>query len=76
MPLVRYDIGDYAEAGAPDRIDINVAAMRALTAGEKKQLVAALQGCLGHRFAIEVCEFAEIPRSASYKFEDFISENV
>ena len=38
--------------------------------------VAALQGCLGYPFAMEVRELAEIPRSASYKFEDFVSEIV
>jgi len=128
MPLVRYAIGDYAEAGAPcpcgrglpvlkrilgrsrniltfpdgrrrwpsfpsekwthaapvtqlqlvqrscERIDINVVAARALTDRERKELIAALQGCLGHPFAMEVRELAVIPRSASYKFEDFVSE--
>jgi phenylacetate-CoA ligase len=128
MPLVRYDIGDYAEAGAPcpcgrglpvirkilgrqrniltlpdgrlrwpsfpsskwshiapirqlqmvqrsrERVDVNVVAGRVLTDHERKDLVAALQGCLGHPFAMEVRELAEIPRSASHKFEDFVSE--
>jgi phenylacetate-CoA ligase len=130
MPLVRYEIGDYAEAGAPcpcgrglpvirrilgrqrniltfpdgrrrwpsfpserwsgaapvrqlqlvqcapDRIDVNVVAARALTGSEKAALVAALQGCLGYPFRMEVRELAEIPRSASHKFEDFVSEIV
>lgn len=130
MPLVRYEIGDYAEAGAAcpcgrglpvirrilgrqrniltfpdgrrrwpsfpsekwshaapvaqlqlvqrtlDRIDVNVVAPRALTQGEKAALVAALQTCLGHPFRMEVREVAEIPRSASFKFEDFVSEIV
>jgi phenylacetate-CoA ligase len=130
MPLIRYDIGDYAEAGAPcpcgrglpvirrilgrqrniltlpdgkrrwpsfpssywshlatirqlqlvqrspERVDVNVVAERALTDREKKDLVAALQGCLGHPFAMEVRELVEIPRSAGYKFEDFLSEIV
>ncbi len=128
MPLVRYDIGDYAEAGAPcpcgrglpvirkilgrqrniltlpdgrrrwpsfpsskwshiapirqlqmvqrsrEHIDVNVVAGRALTDQEKKDLVAALRGCLDHPFAMDVRELAEIPRSAGYKFEDFLSE--
>jgi len=130
MPLLRYEIGDYAEAGAPcpcgrglpvmrrilgrsrniltlpdgrrrwpsfpsekwsraapvrqlqmvqrsrERIDVNVVAGRVLTAHEKDGLVAALQGCLGHPFAMEVRELAEIPRSVSHKFEDFVSEIV
>jgi len=128
MPLVRYEIGDYAEAGAPcpcgrglpvitrilgrernmltlpdgkqrwpsflsekwshaapvrqlqmvqrsrESIDVNVVAERGLTEQEKNSLIAALQGCLGHPFAMEVRQLAEIPRSASHKFEDFVSE--
>lgn len=128
MPLIRYEIGDYAESGAPcscgralpvisrilgrqrniltlpdgrqrwpsfpsekwshaapvrqiqlvqtsrDHIEIRVVAERTLQNGEREKLIGALQGCLGHTFAMEIVEVAKIPRSASYKFEDFISE--
>jgi len=130
MPLVRYDIGDYAEAGAPcacgrglpvitrilgrqrnlltlpngrrhwpsfpsekwshagpirqlqlvqqslDHIEVRVVAERVLNEGEKVKLVSALQNCLGHPFNMSVRELADIPRAASHKFEDFISEVV
>ncbi len=128
MPLVRYDLGDYAEAGAlcacgrglpvlrrilgrqrnimtlPDgtrrwpsfassywshlapirqlqlvqrsrtRIDIRAVAERPLLAQEKSNLINALQKCLGHPFDMDIEELAAIPRNASYKFEDFVSE--
>lgn len=130
MPLFRYAIGDYAEAGAPcpcgrglpvlkrilgrqrniltlpdgrrrwpsfpgskwmhvapvrqlqmiqrsrTRVDVRVVADRELLADEKRRLVEALQGCLGHPFEMQVEQFADIPRSATHKFEDFISEIV
>jgi phenylacetate-CoA ligase len=130
MPLFRYVIGDYAEAGAscpcgrglpvinrilgrqrniltlPDgrrrwpsfpggkwmhvapirqlqliqrsrtRIDVRVAADRELAREEKQRLIAALQDCLGHPFEMQVEQFPDIPRSATHKFEDFISEIV
>lgn len=128
MPLIRYDLGDYAEAGGPcpcgrglpvisrilgrqrnlltlpggrqrwpsfpskywsglapvrqlqlvqksvEEIVVRVVAERALTAGEQARLVEALQGCLGHAFRMPVEQLGEIPRSASHKFEDFVSE--
>lgn len=130
MPLIRYEIGDYAEAGAPcpcgrglpvlkrilgrernivtfpdgrrrwpsfpsskwshaapvrqiqlvqralEHIEVRVAADRALTPGERAALVSALQGCLGYPFEMTVQELPEIPRSAAFKYEDFISEVV
>lgn len=128
MPLFRYAIGDYAEAGAPcpcgrglpvikrilgrqrniltfpdgrrrwpsfpggkwmhiapvrqlqmvqrdrARIDVRVAADRELTTEEKQRLIATLQECLGYPFAMRVEQYPDIPRSATHKFEDFISE--
>lgn len=128
MPLLRYELGDFAEVGAPcacgrglpvlkrilgrqrnlltlpdgrrrwpsfasvywahvapirqlqmvqktrDLIEVRVVAARALSAEEKRKLVAALQGCLGYPFEMEVQELDEIPRHASHKFEDFVSE--
>jgi phenylacetate-CoA ligase len=130
MPLVRYEIGDYAEAGAPcpcgrglpvirrilgrerniltlpdgrqrwpsfpsdqwsqeapvrqlqmvqhtrESIEVRVVPERTLTAREKEGLIAALRRCLGHPFEMKLTELAEIPRNASYKFEDFISKIV
>lgn len=58
------------------RIDVRVAADRELTQEEKQRLIAALQDCLGHPFEMQVEQFPDIPRSASHKFEDFISEIV
>ena len=128
MPLLRYEIGDYAEAGercpcgrglpvvrrifgrsrnimtlpdgrrrwptypsekwsgiapirqlqmiqkTPTRIEVRVVMERALSPDETAKLVAVLQESLGYPFEMEVREVAEIPRSPSYKFEEFISE--
>ena len=128
MPLIRYEIGDYAEAGAPcpcgrglpvitrilgrqrnmltlpdgrrrwpsfpsekwsyaapvrqlqiiqrtrERIEIRVVPERALSDGERARFIGAMQDCLGHAFILDLREVAEIPRSASLKYEDFISE--
>ena len=128
MPLIRYDIGDYAEAGAPcrcgrglpamarvlgrqrniltlpdgrrrwpsfpsskwshiapvrqlqltqkspQRILVRFVADRELAQQESEELLGALRHCLGHPFAMEFERVPEIPRSASYKFEDFVSE--
>jgi phenylacetate-CoA ligase len=128
MPLIRYEIGDYAEAGPPcpcgrglpvitrilgrqrnmltlpdgrrrwpsfpsekwsyaapvrqlqlvqrarERIEVRVVPERALSDGERARLVGAMQDCLGRSFILELREVAEIPRSASLKYEDFISE--
>jgi phenylacetate-CoA ligase len=130
MPLIRYEIGDYAEAGAPcpcgrglpviarimgrsrnimtlpdgrqrwpsfvserwshlapvrqlqlvqkspSRMELRVVPERALTDAEVGNLIAAFQGSLGYPFEMELRQVAEIPRSASYKFEDFVSEIV
>ncbi len=128
MPLIRYDIGDYAEAGdvcpcgrglpvlkhvagrlrnmltlpdgrqrwpsfpshewsraAPvtqlqmvqksrDLIILRVAAPRSLTTGEEAALIAALQTCLKHPFAMQIERVPEISRGPGFKFEEFISE--
>lgn len=128
MPLVRYDIGDYAEVGAPcpcgrglpvltrilgrqrniltlpdgsqrwpsfpsgkwshvapvrqvqlvqksrKQVVARVVADRELTAEEEREFLHAIEKCLGHPFAMALERVAEIPRSASYKFEDFVSE--
>ena len=130
MPLVRYEIGDYAEAGEPctcgrglpvirrimgrmrnvltlpdgrqrwpsfpsekwshvapvrqlqlvqksrTAIELRVVPERELSGDEINRLVAALQDSLGHPFVMDVRQVPEIPRSAGYKFEDFISEIV
>jgi phenylacetate-coenzyme A ligase PaaK-like adenylate-forming protein len=57
-----------------ERIVVRVVTGRALTVGEEQEFLAALAGCLGHPFAMELERVDEIPRSASHKFEDFISE--
>jgi phenylacetate-coenzyme A ligase PaaK-like adenylate-forming protein len=49
---------------------------RALTDVEVRNLITAFQESLGYPFEMEVRQVAEIPRSASYKFEDFVSEIV
>jgi phenylacetate-CoA ligase len=59
-----------------DRVDARVVADRELTPDEKRRLIEALQGCLGHPFDMQVEQFADIPRSATHKFEDFVSEIV
>ena len=128
MPLIRYALGDYAEAGEPcdcgrglpvmrrilgrernilslpggrrqwpsfpsekwahvapirqlqmvqkstEDIVVRVVAARPLTQDESRRLIAALQACLGHPFRMTIEQKEEIPRSASHKFEDFISE--
>ena len=128
MPLFRYVIGDYAEAGAPcpcgrglpvikrilgrqrniltfpdgrrrwpsfpggkwmhvapvrqlqmvqrtlNRVDVRLAADRELTPDEKRRLIAALRDCLGYPFEMQIEQFPDIPRSATHKFEDFVSE--
>jgi phenylacetate-coenzyme A ligase PaaK-like adenylate-forming protein len=58
------------------RIDVRVVADRELAPDEKRQLIEALQGCLGHPFEMQVEQFADIPRSATHKFEDFVSDIV
>lgn len=128
MPLFRYELGDYAEAGeacacgrglpvirrilgrqrnimvlpdgtrrwpsfpsekwshaarvdqlqlvqkAPDLIEARVVSSRDLAASERAGLAAALKECLDFPGRITVLEVADIPRSANFKFEDFVSE--
>ncbi|MGP1678943.1 MAG: phenylacetate--CoA ligase family protein, partial [Burkholderiales bacterium] len=128
MPLLRYALGDYAEAGEPcpcgrglpvirrilgrernilslpdgrrhwpsfpsgkwahaapvrqlqmvqkttEDIVLRVVAARALTQAERQDLIAALQACLGYPFRMTIDEVQEIPRMASHKYEDFVSE--
>lgn len=57
-------------------IDVRVAADRELETEEKQRLIAALRDCLGYPFEMQVEQFPDIPRSATHKFEDFISEIV
>jgi phenylacetate-CoA ligase len=59
-----------------DRIDVRVVADRELTPDERRRLIEALQNCLGHPFDMQVEQFQDIPRSATHKFEDFVSEIV
>lgn len=128
MPLVRYEIGDYAEAGAqclcgrglpvirrvlgrernlamtPDGrkfhpsfaaevwshiapirqiqlvqktarcIEVRLVAGRSLDSGEEDRLTAALRQSLGHPYEFSFVRLERIPRAASGKYEDFISE--
>ena len=128
MPLIRYEIGDYAEAGGPcpcgrglpvitrilgrvrnlltlpsgeriwplynssslgkiapvrqaqliqrslEQIQVNLVVARPLTAAEEERLSDAIGRALGHPFALSFVYVEEIPRAASGKFEDFVSE--
>ena len=129
MPLIRYEIGDYAEAGpacacgrglpvlqrilgrvrnivtlpdgrrhwasfpssqwrqstpavtqlqivqkSPDMLVLRVVASRVLSGEDSDRLIAALRDCLGHPFAMVIEQVSAIPRSASLKFEEFMSE--
>ena len=127
-PLIRYEIGDYAEAGGPcpcgrslpvitrilgrvrnlvtlpsgeqtwpryhgtriakiapvrqvqliqrsvDEIQVNLVAARPLTAAEEDGLRETIREGLGHPFALSFVYVDEIPRAASGKFEEFMSE--
>lgn len=126
MPLIRYDIGDYAEVGEPcpcgrglpvlkrilgrrrnmvrlpdgtrhwpyfslskwgfalpvrqlqmvqhtlQHIEIRLVCTRTLQRQEIDLIVDAVRGGFGYAFEITVTPVAEIPRSTSYKYEDFI----
>ncbi len=127
MPLIRYDIGDYAELGGPspcgrtlmvlnrilgrsrgmlsfpdgsrhwphlpyehfesaagvtqyqiiqhslEKLEFRCTTKSPLNGDQKVALTKILQEGLGHPFAIEISEVDGIARSASGKFEDFIS---
>jgi phenylacetate-CoA ligase len=127
MPLIRYDIGDYAELGGPspcgrtlmvlnrilgrsrgmlsfpdgsrhwphlpyehfesaagviqyqiiqhelERLEFRCTVKNPMTGAQKSALTKILQDGLGYPFAIEISEVDSISRSASGKFEDFIS---
>jgi phenylacetate-CoA ligase len=126
MPLFRYVLGDYAEAGAPcpcgrglpvlarilgrsrqmfvlpggrryfpsspiirsagiapiqqiqlvqhtlERVEARFVAERALQPDEERGMTAAIQEALGHPFTITLSPVADIPRSASMKFDAFV----
>jgi phenylacetate-CoA ligase len=128
MPLIRYAIGDYAEAGAPcdcgrtlpvlarihgrqrnmlvlpdgrrhwpsfpairyagiaplrqlqivqrsaAALEARYVAERALTPEELRNMTAAIRRAMGHPFDVTFTAMESIPRSASMKFEDFISD--
>jgi phenylacetate-CoA ligase len=128
MPLLRYEVGDFAEVGepcpcgrglavirrilgrsrnllqlpdgrrmwpslglarmrgiapvrqiqvvqrTPDRLEARLAADRALTKAEEEALGRFLCASVGHDFEIVLRYFDEIPRGASGKYEDFLSE--
>jgi phenylacetate-CoA ligase len=128
MPLIRYEIGDYAVAGAlcpcgrglpvirrvlgrernlamtPDgrkfypsfaasvwshvapirqiqlvqktlrHIEVRIAAARDLEGEEANNLAAALRQSLGHPYEFTFVRLEWIPRAASGKYEDFVSE--
>ncbi len=128
MPLIRYEIGDYAEAGAPcpcgrglpvirrvlgrernlamtpdgrkyypsfaadvwshiapirqiqlvqktlRHIEVRIAAPRGLEGNEEQSLAAALRRSLGHPYEFTFVRLDLIPRTASGKYEDFVSE--
>lgn len=127
-PLIRYEVGDYAEAGAPcdcgrglpsirrilgrqrnmlvlpdgekvwpafgsrgmtgiapvrqhqiiqkapDRLEARLVVERPLTAAEELRLAAHITGRVPAKMAVAFTYLDEIPRSASGKFEDFMSE--
>ena len=56
------------------RMDVRIVMDRALTMDDRQRLIGALQDCLGYPFEMQVEQFPEIPRSATHKFEDFISD--
>ncbi|MEE8213348.1 MAG: phenylacetate--CoA ligase family protein, partial [Alphaproteobacteria bacterium] len=126
-PLIRYEIGDYAEAGEPcscgrglpvlrrilgrvrniatlpsgekfwprfysddlagiapvrqvqlvqrsvHDIDVRLVVARALTGDEEERLKSVILEYLGHPFTLRFTYVDEIPRSASGKYEDFLS---
>ena len=128
MPLVRYEVGDYAEAGAPcacgrglpvirrilgrERnlavtpdgkkfypsfaaevwaqiapirqiqlvqksrvlIEVRMAMARDLQGDEARELISALRRSLGYPYEFAFVRMDSIPRSASGKYEDFVSE--
>ena len=47
---------------------------RLLTTAEEDRLSDAIRRALGHPFALTFVYVKEIPRAASGKFEDFVSE--
>ena len=127
-PLIRYEVGDYAEVGGPcscgrslpvlnrilgrvrnmailpsgeqfwpqyhgsrlakiapvqqaqliqrsvDEIQVNLVVARPLTAAEEDKLRETINEGLGHPFALSFVYVDEIPRAASGKFEEFVSE--
>ena len=128
MPLIRYEIGDYAVPGAacvcgrglpvirqvlgrernlamtpdrrkyypsfaaevwssiapikqiqlaqktPQQIEVRYCAERQLDDTEQRQLTAALRRSLGHPYEFTFARLAQIPRTRSGKYEDFICE--
>lgn len=128
MPLIRYELGDYAEAGEPCscgrglpvikrilgrqrnlivlpdgkqhwpsmgyskwigiapieqiqlvqrssyQFEVRLVMPRPLTPDEQKRMIPILQESLGYAFQISFSYHDELHRSASGKFEDFISE--
>lgn len=58
---------------AVDHIEARLVMARDLTDGEAGRLIVALQECLGYPFRITLQRVDVIPRSASQKYEDFIS---
>ena len=127
-PLIRYEVGDYAEVGGPcscgrglpvlnrilgrvrnmatlpsgeqiwpryhgsrltkiapvrqvqviqrsvDEIQVNLVVARPLTAAEEDKLRETINEGLGHPFALSFVYVDEIPRAASGKYEEFMSE--
>jgi phenylacetate-CoA ligase len=58
----------------PRRIEVRIAAERALDASEERRLADALKQTLGYPFEFTLVRLDAIPRSASGKYEDFICE--
>jgi phenylacetate-CoA ligase len=56
-----------------DTLELQVAAERALNAGERNALAKTLQESMEYPFKIEITEHAEIARGAGGKYEDFRS---
>ena len=54
-------------------IEVKLVVAQALTAAEEKRLRKRLERTLGHPFALPLVYVDEIPRSASGKYEVFLS---
>jgi phenylacetate-CoA ligase len=68
-PIRQYQIVQHS----PSELEARFVADRPLRAGEERQLAAAMRDAMGYPFEIRFTCLEAFPRSASGKFEDFIS---